>query len=90
MFDLEIDECALSPCKNGGTCVDGINSYNCQCKHGYTGDQCESNIDECASSPCLNGGTCKNSNSSNRYTCFCVLGYKGVNCQIGNLTFARK
>ena len=90
MFDLEIDRCASSPCKNGGTCVDGINSYTCLCKLGYTGDHCESNIDECASSPCLNGGTCKNSNSSNRFTCFCVPGYKGVNCQIGNITFAPK
>ena len=27
----DIDECASSPCKNGGTCVDAVNSFTCQC-----------------------------------------------------------
>ena len=59
-FDLifslaDIDECASSPCKNGGTCID-LNAewtssssgftegYACQCKAGYTGDQCETSM----------------------------------------------
>ena len=29
------------PCKNGGTCNDGINSYNCDCLPGYVGYNCE-------------------------------------------------
>ena len=29
------------PCLNGGTCTDGINSYNCTCAAGYTGENCE-------------------------------------------------
>ena len=29
--ETNINECAGSPCRNGGTCVDGINSYTCQC-----------------------------------------------------------
>ena len=36
-----IDKCASSPCQNGGTCVDGINSYTCNCKKGYIGSNCE-------------------------------------------------
>ena len=28
-------------CHNGGSCVDGINSYSCNCVTGYTGDHCE-------------------------------------------------
>lgn len=28
----DIDDCASSPCKNGGTCTDGINSFTCQCQ----------------------------------------------------------
>merc|ERR1711872_308292 len=32
----EKDECVSSPRQNGGTCVDGINSYNCNCNVGYT------------------------------------------------------
>ena len=37
----DIDECASSPCQNGGTCVDGINSYTCNCDVGYAGKNCE-------------------------------------------------
>ena len=48
----DIDECASSPCKNGGSCID-LNAewtssssgftvgYACQCMAGYTGDKCE-------------------------------------------------
>lgn len=36
-------------------------------------------INECLSNPCQNGGTC--SNHINSYTCACVLGYTGTNCQ---------
>ena len=34
---LDIDECASNPCQNGGTCVDDINTYNCNCDpvHSY-------------------------------------------------------
>lgn len=38
------------PCRNGATCVDGINKYMCKCIPGFTGTHCEINIDECASS----------------------------------------
>ena len=38
---LETDECASSPCQNGGTCVDGVNSYTCNCNVGYAGANCE-------------------------------------------------
>lgn len=37
----DIDECALIPCKNGGSCTDGINEYSCACVPGYTGSDCE-------------------------------------------------
>ena len=37
----DIDECVSVPCKNGGTCVDGIDDYICFCMPGYTGDSCE-------------------------------------------------
>ena len=37
----DIDECASSPCQNGGTCVDGVNSYTCNCDVGYAGKNCE-------------------------------------------------
>jgi hypothetical protein len=40
-FFQETDECASNPCKNKGKCVDGINTYWCACKEGYTGQRCE-------------------------------------------------
>ena len=38
---LDIDECESKPCKNGGACEDGENSYTCTCAPGYTGNDCE-------------------------------------------------
>ena len=35
-----IDECDSSPCLNDGTCTDGLASYTCACRHGWTGPQC--------------------------------------------------
>ena len=29
------------PCFHDGTCMDGINTYTCECVAGYDGDQCE-------------------------------------------------
>lgn len=40
-------------------------------------------INECASNPCANGGSC--TDHVNRYTCTCVPGYIGSNCQTGTL-----
>ena len=40
-FNLDIDECASFPCKNGGTCYEEIDYYVCHCLPGYTGYFCE-------------------------------------------------
>ena len=28
---LELNECVPAPCLNGGTCVDGVRDYTCNC-----------------------------------------------------------
>ena len=40
-------------------------------------------IDECSNSPCQNGGSC--TDRINAYTCNCVDGYYGTNCETGNV-----
>ena len=36
----DIDDCVDDPCKNGGTCTDGIAKYTCKCADGFTGLNC--------------------------------------------------
>ncbi|XP_050528954.1 protein jagged-1-like isoform X2 [Daktulosphaira vitifoliae] len=89
---VNIDDCAVlvgeAPlCKNGGTCVDLVGSYVCNCPVGYTGQHCQTQIDPCDSlasaNPCKNGGECVRSQSSFRsYSCICPLGYSGDECEI--------
>ena len=38
-------------------------------------------INECSSKPCANRGTC--SDVINGYTCACIEGYEGTNCDVG-------
>lgn len=40
-FSLDINECNMNMCMNGGTCVDTIGSYYCKCDQGWEGVQCE-------------------------------------------------
>ncbi|XP_078703823.1 uncharacterized protein LOC144928916 isoform X2 [Branchiostoma floridae x Branchiostoma belcheri] len=35
------DKCFLEACENGGTCVDGDNTFSCQCPAGYKGERCQ-------------------------------------------------
>ena len=41
LFFLDINECYSNPCLNGGTCVDGVNSFHCNCIAYFIGARCE-------------------------------------------------
>ena len=42
----DIDDCASNLCVNGA-CVDGVNSYTCNCNPGYSGIHCETGESTC-------------------------------------------
>ena len=42
--ETDIDDCAGEPCYNNATCVDGVNSFSCNCSEGYVGGLCEYSV----------------------------------------------
>lgn len=77
--ETNIDECANSPCRNGGECVDLIGNFKCICPVGYSGSLCEEAKDHCTPSPCLHG-TCLNTPGG--YYCHCPQGRSGQHCEL--------
>lgn len=55
-------------------------SFECFCRPGYTGKNCNHNVDECLSGPCKHGATCHD--LVNDFECICAPGYKGKDCAI--------
>ena len=55
MCNINIDDCVINPCHNGGTCIDGISSFTCLCPEGYNDATCLAQVDECLSNPCIHG-----------------------------------
>ncbi|PFX18968.1 Neurogenic locus Notch protein [Stylophora pistillata] len=76
----DVDDCINVTCKNGGSCIDGINNYTCSCQSGYTGDWCETDIDDCVSARCDNDATCVD--GVNQFSCVCQKGFSGRLCDI--------
>uniref|UniRef100_A0A8C8GXQ4 Delta-like protein n=1 Tax=Oncorhynchus tshawytscha TaxID=74940 RepID=A0A8C8GXQ4_ONCTS len=67
-----INDCVPPPCKNGGTCIDGISSFKCFCPDGWE------DVNECSRNPCKNGGRCVN--LLNHFYCQCQDNWKGKTC----------
>ncbi|XP_077596384.1 coagulation factor IXb [Stigmatopora nigra] len=72
---IDGDQCKPPPCKNGGSCEDGVNSYTCWCNANFTGKNCEIEIRKQCS--VINGG-CSHfcTMKSNLVNCRCPLGYR--------------
>ncbi|XP_043093030.1 protein jagged-2b isoform X1 [Puntigrus tetrazona] len=73
-----VNDCVSNPCRNGGTCIDGISSFQCFCPDGWEGDLCDLNVNECSRSPCKNDGHCVD--LVNDFYCECANGWKGKTC----------
>lgn len=86
--ELDVDECASSPCRHQGTCVDGAGSFRCQCRPGFSGAVCDVVDDPCRSSPCFNRGVCvwplpqQSDHRPDAWTCHCRPGFTGDLCQV--------
>eukprot|EP01049_Picozoa_sp_SAG25_P012176 SAG25_NODE_1602_length_2694_cov_4.654335_1_plen_580_part_00 len=93
--NVDVDECASSPCKNKAVCTDStkkpavpVHMYQCVCQAGYAsaaGGNCDVDVDECKSSPCKNGATCTESSVDtsipvHTYRCTCGAGYSNGVC----------
>jgi hypothetical protein len=76
-------KCTNETCSNDGICIqlENENQFQCICKEGFTGKNCEINVDPCYSLPCQNGGFCS-SFSSDGFTCSCQAQFSGTFCEI--------
>lgn len=66
----DINECTSNPCRNGASCVDGLNGFNCTCTPFWNGTLCQLDVNECA----VNNGGCPQPFS------FCTNSIGGFNC----------
>ena len=84
---LQVDDCFNLGinCSGNGQCVDGVDSFNCKCDPGFTGELCQTNIDECVGVKCSGNGECLD--GVNSFTCECSPGYTGPLCGIQGIFY---
>jgi Calcium-binding EGF domain/Human growth factor-like EGF len=83
----DIDECESQlsvPCPPGATCRNNLGGYTCQCSVGemMLRSACVKKL-TCLDKLCQNNALCYTVHGEHRdYACECLLGFKGINCQI--------
>eukprot|EP00061_Rhincodon_typus_P014612 g41735.t1 len=81
--EINVNDCARSPCANGATCIDQINNYTCTCAAGFSGRDCDQPLgSECDSRPCHNGGKCHAGVHGQSFVCQCPVNFMGSLCEI--------
>ncbi|CAO1412778.1 unnamed protein product [Diamesa serratosioi] len=81
--ELDIDECAVTPCLNNGKCSDLIGDFDCDCSGtGFTGKHCEVDIDECLTEAISCGGRGQCLNTIGSFKCQCNEGMCGPDCNL--------
>ncbi|XP_061542581.1 coagulation factor IXa [Phycodurus eques] len=82
---MDGDQCKLKPCLHKATCNDGIGSYTCKCRNGFSGVNCEIDLQKRCD---LNNGDCGHFCKSMGHAggkCYCAEGYKlmqdGISCE---------
>ncbi|XP_076066701.1 protocadherin-like wing polarity protein stan isoform X3 [Oratosquilla oratoria] len=65
-----------------------VNTFACRCPKGFTGMrehyECDTEVNLCYSNPCGNHGSCMRREGG--YTCVCLPGYTGTNCEVNMLS----
>lgn len=77
--EIEVDDCTMSVCHNGGTCIDSERKLICECLPGYTGEFCEIRQNFCTNNPCETG---KCLNTYEGFKCECPPGIIGRRCHL--------
>ncbi|XP_030639261.1 delta-like protein 4 [Chanos chanos] len=73
------DECMTARACKHGTCE---RPWQCICEEGWGGLLCDQDLNYCTHhKPCRNGATCMNTGQGS-YTCSCLPGFTGVNCEM--------
>lgn len=82
--------CDYSPCPKAMKCSNKMSKstnksdFLCQCRTGFTGDDCAVRINPCIHNPCQHNGVCEpigNSNSSLDFVCKCPNYFVGRFCE---------